>query len=451
MHQVDDLFEVGQVVHAVLHGILDAAVEVDRQHALRTGRYAAGAERVAEPVVLYLVAQAAARRQRVGVVADIGEERVPLGVHLRRDVAPFLVHHVAVPGQQGHRLDREGQHGLRALAVEPRHETLLQPRQRFPVRLRPVGEYEFAEQAFEIVAVVIGHVPEHGLEVTRPRGLVDRVDDLFETVRNHLVDRPVLFREVDHLVRPLVVIFSVLLFDEIVHIHQELRRGAGAREHRRYDEDHVDEAAAERLEIGRACRVAAHRERAVQQPRVHRDRSAVVGHRRFVVLVDEVVFQQAEVFVREFLAVHLLDAVGQQPAVEPDEVLFGQFADQRGDVLVLDVGVGIVFRTRRGVRGIAVVDQEFELFAVFAILGVLLAVEHVALGHGEIAFGHERHLDLVLYLLDRFMPSETCTRLSTDVRSSSVAYPPTERNALLIARLIFSSEKGARLPSRLTM
>ena len=112
------------------------------------------------------------------------------------------------------------------------------------------------------------------------------------------------------------------------------------------------------------------------------------------------VFQQAEVFVREFLAVHLLDAVGQQPAVEPDEVLFGQFADQRGDVLVLDVGVGVVFRPRRGVLRVAVVDQEFEFFAVFAILGVLLAVEHVALGHGEIAFGHERHLDLVLYLLD---------------------------------------------------
>ena len=325
---------------------------------------------------------------------------MPLGVHLRRDVAPFLVHHVAVPGQQGHRLDREGQHGLRALAVEPRHETLLQPRQRFPVRLRPVGEYEFAEQAFEIVAVVIGHVPEHGLEVTRPRGLVDRVDDLFETVRNHLVDRPVLFREVDHLVRPLVVIFSVLLFDEIVHIHQELRRGAGAREHRRYDEDHVDEAAAEGFEIGRPRRVAADRGRAAQQPRIHRDRGAVVGQRRLVVLVDEMAVEQFEVTVGDFFAVHLLQPVGQQAAVETDEVLLGQLADERGDILVLDVGVGVVFRAGGGVLGLAVVHQELQLVAHFAVFGMFLPVDDVGFGHLVVAFGHQRRLDLVLNLFD---------------------------------------------------
>ena len=112
------------------------------------------------------------------------------------------------------------------------------------------------------------------------------------------------------------------------------------------------------------------------------------------------VFQQAEVFVREFLAVHLLDAVGQQPAVEPDEVLFGQLADECGDVLVLDVGVGVVFRSRCRVLRVAVVDQKVELFAVLAVFGVFLAVEHVALGHGEVVFGHESHLDLVLDLLD---------------------------------------------------
>ena len=127
VHQVHDLFQIFQVVHAVLRGVLDAAVQVDRQHAFRTGRDAAGAQRVAESVVLNLVPQAAARRQRIGVVADVGEERVARGVHLGRDVAPLLVHHVAVLGEQRHRLHGEGQHGLRPLLVEPRHEPLLQP------------------------------------------------------------------------------------------------------------------------------------------------------------------------------------------------------------------------------------------------------------------------------------------------------------------------------------
>ena len=392
---------MGEVVHAVLHGVLDAAVQVDRQYALRTRRDASGAQRVAEPIVPDLVPQAAARRQRVGVVADVGEERVPRGVHFGREVAPLAVHHVAVAGQQRHRLDGEGQHGFRAFAVEPRHKPFLQPRQRLPMGFRAVREDEFPEKRLEIVAVVVGDVPEHGLEIPRPGGLVDRVDDLLEAVGDHLVDRAPFLREVDHFVGARVVILAVLLFDEIIHVHQEFGRRAGSREHRRDDEDHVDEPAAERLEVGRARRVAAHRQRAAQQPRVHRDRGAVVGHRRFVVLVDEVAVEQAQVFVRQLLAVHLLDAVGQQTAVQADEVPLREFADQRGDVLVLDVGVGVVFRPRRGVLRVAVVDQEFEFLAVFAVLGVLLAVEHVALGHGEITLGHQGHLHLVLNLLDR--------------------------------------------------
>lgn len=140
--------------------------------------------------------------------------------------------------------------------------------------------------------------------------------------------------------------------------------------------------------------------RAAEQPRVHRDRGAVVGHRGLVVLVDEVVAQKVEVAVRELLAVHLLQTVGQQAAVQADEVLLGQLADERGDVLVLDVGVGVVLRARRGVRGVAVVGQEAQLLALLALLGVALAVEHVALRHGEVALGHEGHLHLVLNLLD---------------------------------------------------
>ena len=58
--EVDDLREILPVVELVVHGILDAAVEVDGQHALGTCGDATGTEGVAETVVLDLIAQAAA-------------------------------------------------------------------------------------------------------------------------------------------------------------------------------------------------------------------------------------------------------------------------------------------------------------------------------------------------------------------------------------------------------
>ncbi len=399
VHQVHDLFEQLHVGGADASRMLDAAVEVDRKHAFRAGRYAARPQRVAEAVVLYLVAQAAAARQRVGVVAHVGEEGVPLCVHAGREVAPLAVDHVAVAREQRHGLYGEGQHGLRALGVEPPHEALLQPAQRLPVGARAVGEAEFAEQALEVGAVVVGDVPEDGLEVAGARRLVDRVDDLLEAVGHHLVECAAAAREIDHLVRTQVVVLAVLLLHEIVEIHEEFGRGAGAAQHARHDEDHIDEAAAERLEVGGCRGVAADGFRAAQQPRVHRDRGAVVGQRGLVVLVDEVAVEQLDVAVRELLAVHLLQPVGEQPAVQPDETRLGQLADQGGDVLVLDVGVGVVLRSGGRVLRVAVVEQEVELVAHLAVFEVALAVEHERFGRAVVLLGHERRLHLVLYLL----------------------------------------------------
>ena len=400
VHEFRNLFEELQIGDVRAPGVLDAAVEVDREHALRAGGDAARTERIAESVVLNFVAQTAARRERVGVVAHVGEERVPGGVHLGREIGPLAVDRIAVAGQQRHRLDGEGQHGLRALGVEPAHEAFLEPAQRLPVRARTVRKTELAEETLEVGAVVVGDVPEDGLEVACARGLVDRVDDLLETVGDDLVDRAAAFRKVGGVVGSQVVVLAVLLFDEIVEVHQKFGRGAGAREHRRDDEDHVDEAAAERLEVGRGRRVAADGLRAAQQPRIHRDRGAVVGQRRLVVLVDEVVVEQLQIAVRELLAVHLLQAVGQQAPVQADEVLLGQLADQGGDVLVLDVGVGVEFRARRRVFRFAVVQQEPQLVAHFAVFEVALAVEHEGFGHSVVLLGHERRFDLILNLLD---------------------------------------------------
>ena len=399
--KVDDAAEILQIVLAVVDGILDAAVEVDCQHRLRAGGDAAGAKRVGEAVVGDLIAQAAARRERVGIVAHVGEERVALGVHLGREVAPLLVEALAVAvGQQGHGLDGEGQERLGALLVEPLHEALLEPRESVPVGLLAVGEVELAEDRLEVVAVIVGHIPEDGLIVAGAGGLVEGVDDLLEAVGDDLVDGAVLEREVDDLVGALEVVFAVLQPEEVVHVHEELGRGAGAGEHRRDHEHHVGEAAAERLEVSRGRRVAADGGGAADEPGVHRDRGAVVGQRGLVVLINKVVGQHVDILVGQLLAEHLLDAVGQQAAVQADEVRLGQLADERGDIFVLNVGIGVVLRTGGRIDGVHVVGEELHLLQRLAILGVLLAIDDERLGHAVVALVHQSLLHLVLDVLD---------------------------------------------------
>ena len=399
--EVDDVQQEVSVVQAVVDGILDAAVEVDGEHGLGTRGDAAGAEGVAEAVVGDLVAQAAAGTQRVGVVGDIGEEGMAFGVHLGGEGGHVLVDEVAVlVVEQGHGFDGEGEHGLGALLVEPAHETLLQPAEAVPVGFRAVGETELAEDALEIGFVVIGYVPEHRLVVARAGGLVEGVDNLLEAVGDDLVHRLLAQREVDHAVGLLPVVLSVVLLDEVVEVHQELGRGAGAAQHGGDHEDHVDESAAVALEVGGGRGVASDGGGAAQQPGVHGDGGAVVGEGGLVVLVDEMVRQQVDVAVGQLLAVHALDTVGQQAAVEADEAALGQLADKRGDVLVLHVGVGVVFGACGGVGGVDIVGQEAQFLHRLAVLGVLLAVEDEALGHVVVAFLHEGHLDLVLDFLD---------------------------------------------------
>ena len=74
MYEVDDLFEEVGMRPAVADGILHTAVDIDCQHTLGTGRYSARTKRIAESVVGYLVAESAATRQRIGIVAHIGEK-----------------------------------------------------------------------------------------------------------------------------------------------------------------------------------------------------------------------------------------------------------------------------------------------------------------------------------------------------------------------------------------
>ena len=111
--------------------------------------------------------------------------------------------------------------------------------------------------------------------------------------------------------------------------------------------------------------------------------------------------EQREVFIGQFFAVHLLEAVGQQAAIQTDEVLFGQFPDQRGDVLVLYIGVGVELASRGGVLRIAVVHQESQLVTHFAVFKMLLSIKDIRFGYFVVAFTHKRRFDLILNLFNR--------------------------------------------------
>ncbi len=264
VHQIDDLTDELELRDIVAAFVLDAAVDVDGEHALGAGGDAARAEGVAEAVVLDFVAQAAAAAQRVGVVAHVSEEGVAGSVHLGREIGVFRIDDVPILGKEGHGFDGESEHGAGAFLVEPAHKAFLQPAERIPDGFGAVGEAELTEETFEVVAVIVGHVPEHGLEVARTGGLVDGIDHLLKAVGDHFVDSALAQGEIHHLVAVLIVVVTVFLTDEIVHVHEEFRGGAGATEHAGDHEDHVDETAAVRLEVRGGGGVAADAASAVQ-------------------------------------------------------------------------------------------------------------------------------------------------------------------------------------------
>ena len=342
MAQVDHLAKIGQIIHLMVDGILHTTVQVDGQHTLGTSRHATSTQCIAESIVSDLITQTAARAERIGIITHIGEERVTLSIHLGSELTPLLVLALTIAiGQQCHGLNRERQQGLGALFVEPLHETLLQPGETLPVGLGPIGEVEVAEDTLKIVTVIVSHIPEHCLIVACTSRLIQRVDDLLEIVSDNLIDGTLLQREVGLLIGTLIVIQSILLTDEVVHIHQELGGGTGTCQHRAHHEHHIDETASKRLQVGRSGRVTTNTSCTTNQPRIHGNRRTIVGQRGLVVLIYKVVCQQVDILISQFLVVHLLDTLSQQTTVQADEVRLGKLANQGSDILVLHIGIGI--------------------------------------------------------------------------------------------------------------
>ena len=53
------------------------------------------------------------------------------------------------------------------------------------------------------------------------------------------------------------------------------------------------------------------------------------------------VIEEVEIAIGCLFSVHLLEFVAEQAAVQSNEVAFGNFADEGGEVLVLDIGICI--------------------------------------------------------------------------------------------------------------
>ena len=107
------------------------------------------------------------------------------------------------------------------------------------------------------------------------------------------------------------------------------------------------------------------------------------------------------IFISKSLAVHLLDTVGEQATVQANEARLRELADERSDVLVLHVGIGIVLRACGCVRCMTIVGKELEFFERLAILRVKLTIYDERLSHLEVALTHQSLLHLVLNILHR--------------------------------------------------
>ena len=89
-----------------------------------------------------------------------------------------------------------------------------------------------------------------------------------------------------------------------------------------------------------------------------------------------VVLEQSYILVRQFLAVHLLESVGKNAAVESDEVLLRKLADESGKILLLDVCICVILAAGSCILSLAILDEEVKVVANLAILAMSLTIEH---------------------------------------------------------------------------
>ena len=230
--------------------------------------------------------------------------------------------------------DREGEDGALALGVEPFEEVVLQCGDALPVRMREIREDEVAKHRFEVVLVVDGDVPEGALVAARGSRLVDGIDDVLQVVGD------VFFVGAQ-------VVVAVILAREVVEVGEEFDGGDRPGKLRADGEDEIDERTAEGSEMLRCAGFAAEFGHAVAQEGIHRDGNAVGLEAGFVMHVDFVRLDLADVFGGGFFAKYLADFAADLGAIHLNHQVFHQLGFERRHVFLRNVGIGVEFLSRR--------------------------------------------------------------------------------------------------------
>ena len=242
---------------------------------------------------------------------------------------------------------------------------LLQPAEGVPDGSGAVGETEVTEHALEVGLVKITDVPEHSLVAAVAGGHVHGVNHLLEIVVDDLDQGALLEIVLYHRVQLGEIVVAIVLAQEVVKVHQELRSGHGAHKLGTYGIDQVDELTAEAFEVGGGNGNSAELFETALQERIHGNGYAVgvAGGAALVVLVQDVALKVGYIPVGHFTAVERLDLVAHDVAVLLDVVLLVQLLSESDYIFSCDVGVGVELGTGGGVGSVDIVLDKVTLLA----------------------------------------------------------------------------------------
>lgn len=317
------------------------------------------------------VAGEAAACETVHAIGAIDEEAVSLGPHISHKVLPFGVHIIMAVIQKIDRFYRKGKEFAAALIIEPVHEPPLEPVDRIPLHGCAVREDEVCEHAIKVGMVKVCDVPEHGLVAARRCRLIEAVHHLFEAISDDLINGAAAGRSIHHILCMAVIVIPVFLTDEIIQIGLPFGRGYSTAKlagNRKYE---IHKRAVESRQIPGCAAGAADAGVAVEQKRIERYRNAVgfTNYTRFIVAVDLVLLQLAQVFFSQINAVHRADLLVHGQTIQRDGVFLEQLRFQRSDAGLLHVRIGIDGAAACGIVSRCVMSDKILVLLMRFILG----------------------------------------------------------------------------------
>lgn len=285
--------------------------------------------------------------------------------HLGGEVGPFFIDILFAIVEEVERFYGESERRAEAFFIEPFHKRLLQPREAFPNGLGTVREDKITEHAVKIRVVIVGAVPEDGLETARGGRLVEGIDDLLKDVGDDLVDGAMAVGVIDDFISVQIVVIAVFLADEVVEVEPYFRSRNGSKKLRRNGEYEIYKVTGKRRKMCRRFCAATNFFHAVKKKRIHCHAYAIREEKSgFIVAVNFMRVQLANVFVGEVFAKHIADHLLHGETVDLDVVFFMNLARHGCDVFLFYVGIGIYFAAGRCVGRLFVFFDKVEIFLV---------------------------------------------------------------------------------------